>query len=90
MFVSYAWKDREHVEALCARLRADGTEYWLDSERLDLGSALGPQLVDAVAHASGVILIDSRASRASNWVEFELRSARSRGKTIVLHPLCAR
>lgn len=83
MFVSYAWKDRAQVEDLCAWMRASGTEYWLDSERLDLDAPVRPQIVAAVASATGMILVDSRASRGSDWVDLELRSARLRGKTIV-------
>lgn len=83
MFVSYCWKDRHHVDDLCAHMRAAGKEYWLDSERLDLASPVRPQLIDAVARATGVIVVDSRASRASDWVDLELRNARMRGKSIV-------
>lgn len=87
MFISYSWKDRLHVESLCARMRATGTEYWLDSERLDLERELGPQLLSAVSRATGLILVDSSASRMSRWVELEVSSARSCGTQIVRHPL---
>lgn len=85
MFVSYSWEDRDHVDLLCARLRSLGTAYWLDSERLDLDSALRPQLASAVAHATGLILVDSSASRASEWVWFELHSAQRWSKPVVRH-----
>lgn len=85
MFVSYSWEDRDHVDLLCARLRSAGTEYWLDSERLDLDSALHPQLASAVGEATGVIFVDSRASRASEWVGFELHSAQRWSKPVVCH-----
>jgi len=90
MFVSYSWQDRDHVDLLCARLRSAGTEYWLDSERLDLDSALRPQLATAVSEATGVIFVDSRASRASEWVGFELHSAQRWSKPVLCHrPLAA-
>ena len=82
MFVSYCWKDRAHVLELCAGMRAAGKEYWLDSERLDLDEPVRPQLAAAVATATGVLLVDSRASRGSDWVAFELRRALSCGKSI--------
>ena len=85
MFVSYSWEDRNHVDLLCARLRTAGTAYWLDSERLDLDSALRPQLASAVARATGLILVDSCASRASEWVWFELYSAQRWSKPVVRH-----
>jgi hypothetical protein len=82
MFVSYCWKDREHVDELCGRLHEAGEAYWLDSERLDLDEPVGPQIADAVARSTGLILVDSRASRGSDWVAFELQAALWSGKSI--------
>jgi TIR domain len=82
MFVSYCWKDRGHVDELCDRLREAGETYWLDSERLDLDEPVGPQIAEAVAMSTGLILVDSRASRGSDWVAFELQAARWSGKAV--------
>jgi len=85
IFISYSWKDRQHVEELCATIRRSGREYWLDSERLDLDEALQPQLATAVAQASALLFVNSRAGRASDWVEFELRSAERWRKPVWYH-----
>jgi hypothetical protein len=83
IFVSYAWRDRSYALELCTRLEEDRVPYWLDSERLELRSSLGPQIVSAIDSASAFVIVYTRASRASRWVAFETAVACSREKYIV-------
>jgi hypothetical protein len=62
-------------------------EYWLDSERLVLPAPcryrdIQTQLASAVASASGLLVIESAASRASRWVQFEIGIARQYGRPL--------
>ena len=86
--MSYSWEDRDKVEVLCAHMRGSLVEYWLDSEQLFLplqGGYRGiqTQLAFAIVSASGLLVIDSAASRASRWVQFEIMVARKYGRPLV-------
>lgn len=84
IFVSYSWKDRPLAERLCARLSAEGTDYWLDSEQLDTASPLEPQIHLALRRAIALMLLDTSASRASVWVMKERSIALGLSKRILV------
>jgi hypothetical protein len=84
IFLSYSWRDRDYALELRDRLRFAHLAYWLDSEHLDVGLPFRPQLSSAIDRASAVVLIDSRASRTSPWVQFERAVATSRRKPTIL------
>jgi hypothetical protein len=83
IFISYSWRDRDYALDLCWLLQSAGQSCWVDSDCLDVGSPLRPQLCTAVSRASAIVLIDSPASRASPWVQFEQAVARALGKPVL-------
>jgi hypothetical protein len=86
IFLSYSWRDRDYALELRERLHFAHLAYWLDSEHLDAHLPLSPQLSSAINRSSAVIIIDSRASRASPWDQFERAVAASHRKPTILLP----
>jgi hypothetical protein len=86
IFLSYSWADAGVARALYSKIATSAKAAWIDYYELDLRRAIEPQLVDAVARATAVVLIDSNAARRSHWVEFELSLARRAGVPIVVQP----
>jgi hypothetical protein len=75
IFISYSWKDRPVVEALCDCLDSSGVEYWIDSESLDLRRRISDQIILALINSTAVLLVESVHSVCSHWVGFERRAA---------------
>lgn len=70
--------------ALRSRMRDALIECWIDSERLVLPARcryreIQTKLASAIVSAAGLLVIESAASRASHWVQFEIRIARQYG-----------
>ena len=75
VFLSYAQEDSAAVDVLSAGLRATGVETWLDRERLYAGQRWPKALGQAIAAADALILLWSRRSADSPFVELEWTTA---------------
>jgi formylglycine-generating enzyme required for sulfatase activity len=81
IFISYSHKDTEYAHELAANLQAMGFEAWID-ERLDYGAQWPQELQKQLDGCSAFILIMSRYSYASEWVQSELQRAKRKLKPI--------
>jgi hypothetical protein len=74
-FISYSTEDRAFVDRTYRALRRKGIECWYAPESLISGSKLRPS-IDQAIHAHGkMLLVLSRSSIRSQWVEQEVESA---------------
>ncbi len=86
-FISYSSKDADFVEQLRDRLMSEGINVWLDRHDMVAGT-LQDQVWRAIQFHHAVILVLSKDSVASEWVENELDMARAKEKVEGRAVLC--
>jgi CHASE2 domain-containing sensor protein len=80
IFISYSQRDRTRVADLVARLEDARWTVWIDKQRLESGDAFRPQIEEALATARIVLVLWSRDSVTSEFVQGEADRARRQGK----------
>lgn len=75
VFLSHSSFDKPFVRNLAASLLAEGIPVWLDSWELDVGDPLLSRIEGGIKGSSLFIVVVSRRSVESGWVERELRTA---------------
>jgi tetratricopeptide (TPR) repeat protein len=86
VFISHSSKDDGIVRELRQALEALGIETWADSERLAGGDLLTPEIQKAIENADHFLVVVSVNALNSDWVQREIKHARSvrkRGYKIV-------
>jgi len=83
IFVSYAREDADHVERLLKLVNASVTQVWIDKSGLKPGDQFPEAILDAIESSKWLILLWSRNSMDSAWVEKEWRHALRLAKPIV-------
>lgn len=89
-FISYSHQDKDFVDRLAAELALQRRHVWVDRWELKIGSSLIQKVQDALGNASGIIVVLSRASVASEWCRKELSSGLLREleeKRVVVLPI---
>jgi hypothetical protein len=79
VFISYASSDREFAERLESSLSGLGLQCWRDEHHLTVGR-ITKQLHRAILKNDVLIVILSQASLTSDWVQWEVASARTAEK----------
>ena len=74
VFISYSHQDRDFVEKLAAHLVKNRAHVWIDRWELKVGDSLIEKVQSAIKTASGLIVVLSRASVASEWCKKELNA----------------
>ena len=87
-FISYSAIDAKFVDKLRERLLAEGINVWLDRHDMVAGT-IQDQVWRAIQFHHVVIIVLSRDSVKSDWVEHELEMARKRRRSKDV-PSCAR
>lgn len=87
LFISYSHADSPFVDALEGRLRAKGIRVWRDVHRMVAGR-LEAQVDNAIRMQDQVLLVLSKGSVNSDWVEHEVRRAREKEKAEQRDVLC--
>ena len=77
VFISYARIDRDVVEDLVKRLKADGFGVWWDVEQMAGGSIVLGQLADGILHSAHMIACLSDAYIDRDFTAFELQTNQS-------------
>ena len=75
VFISHSSHDKPFVRRLATALVSEGFPVWLDSWKLELGDSLLDKIYDGIDASSIVLLVTSRASHESGWVNRELNAA---------------
>lgn len=83
-FISHAGKDGAKAETIEAALGAK--RVWLDRSEIRLGALLGRELLSNIRASKALVLVWSKRSAQSPWVQSEWIAAANLGKPIV--PIC--
>ncbi len=75
LFLSYSTKDKEFTEKLHARMRDAGMHVWFAPEDVKAGDYLFEQVDRAIQLHDRLLLVLSKDSIQSKWVEWEIRKA---------------
>lgn len=75
-FISYSHVDEPFARRLWVRMRGEGIRVWFAPEEMRGGSKLFDQIERAIHMHDKLVIVLSKASIKSNWVETELRKAR--------------
>jgi uncharacterized protein YjbI with pentapeptide repeats len=86
-FISYSSKDEEFAKRLHADLQAVHVRCWFAPEDLKIGERFRPKIDEAIRLHDKLLLVLSKSSVASLWVETEVESAfereRKEGRTVL-------
>ena len=86
-FISYSTKDQVCTDRLHADLQNKGVRCWFAPHDLPIGAPTRDTIYEAIVHQDRLLLILSKASIGSRWVEDEVEKAYaeegSRKKTIL-------
>jgi hypothetical protein len=74
-FISYSSKDDEFAHRLHADLQDKGVRCWFAPEDMKIGAKIRDTIDDAIRLRDKVLLVLSKASIASDWVEDEVDKA---------------
>lgn len=72
VFLSYSSKDKRFVRGLAAKLETAGIRVWLDEAEIKVGQSLIGRLREAIDSVDFLVVILSKASVESHWVQKEL------------------
>lgn len=87
IFISYSHADTAFVEAIAERLDAKGIRYWHDKDHATSGRP--ERVIDRAMELNPtVLLVLSKNSVESDWVEWEARKARQLEKKLGRDVLC--
>jgi hypothetical protein len=84
VFVSYASPDKPLATRLASDLRERGLTVWVDAWEIRVGDNLLEKIEAGLKEAQYIVVLLSRASVRSPWVQREL-SALGKGKGDVVH-----
>src|SRR5215468_7675847 len=76
-FISHSSKDLQFARLLQRRLQGQGVDAWLDDLQLHVGDALTATIADALKKSDYIVVVLSRVSVASHWVQKEIELARN-------------
>lgn len=71
IFISHSHRDKAAVERIAERLKADGHDVWIDSQRLLPGDNILQKIEQGLAAADALIVVVSANSFRSQWVQHE-------------------
>lgn len=83
VFVSYSSDDRKLVNTITKMMKESGISYWKAPEMIPAGSSYAREIPRAIKECEVFLLVLSRTSQKSIWVEKEIDSAISHRKTII-------
>jgi uncharacterized protein YjbI with pentapeptide repeats len=89
-FISYASQDRAFAERLHADLQNKGVRCWFAPEDMKIGDRLRPRIDETIRLYDKLLLVLSKTSVTSQWVEEEVEIALARErqqKTTILFPV---
>jgi hypothetical protein len=79
-FISYSHDDEAFARTLWARMRQERISVWYAPEELKAGKKLFDQIDRAIQMHDKLLIVLSKSSMASDWVQTEIRRARKQEK----------
>ncbi len=83
-FLSYSRRQLYFAESLALHLQKENLNIWFDLQQLQAGTVWSDSLKDGINEAKTLILIVSKASLASKYVEVEWKGVAAEGGQLVL------
>lgn len=83
-FISYSRRQLYFAEALALHLQKAGLNVWFDLQQLKAGSVWADGLKSGISNAGTLVLVVSKASLASPYVEVEWKGVLEKGNPVVL------
>ena len=83
VFISYSRKDQLVVDEIRSLLDSNGITYWLDTEKVHMGSEFMADIVDAIENSTITLFISSSDSNNSIYTSKEVALAFNVGKYII-------
>src|SRR5258706_8468486 len=81
-FLSYSRQQLYFAESLVAGLQAAGIQVWFDLDQLQPGTDWTSAIAESLADCDGIVLVASRQSLASEYVESEWKTVLQAGKPV--------
>lgn len=75
VFISYAHADSAFVDQLANRLKACGIDVWIDKWKIKVGDSITHKINEGIGSSDFLVIVLSRASVDSKWVQEELNAA---------------
>lgn len=75
VFISHASRDKPFVRKLVEELRKHHLKLWFDEQEIKVGDSIVSRISDGLRDSDYLMVILSRASVASRWVQAELNAA---------------
>ena len=75
VFISYSHADSAFVDQLADRLKACGIDVWIDKWKIKVGDSITHKIDEGIGTSDFLIIVLSRASISSRWVQEELNAA---------------
>ena len=83
VFISYSRKDQVIVDEIRQLLDSNAITYWLDTEKVHMGSEFMADIVDAIENSTITLFISSSDSNNSIYTAKEVALAFNAGKYII-------
>ena len=83
VFISYSRKDQVVVDEIRQLLDENSITYWLDTEKVHMGSEFMADIVDAIENSTITLFISSQDSNNSIYTAKEVALAFNAGKYII-------
>lgn len=83
LFISYSRRDRGSANYLVSNLKSSLNQVWIDESGLKHGEQFPVRILEAIATCDHLLLLWSRHSRRSRWVEKEWNYAYRNGRSIL-------
>lgn len=83
MFLSHSHIDKRVARRIVRRFAAHGIRAWIDERELRVGATLTASIREQIQQSTVFLVIVSKDSSASKWVELEVQFAQTEGKVIV-------
>lgn len=87
VFISHSSNDKKFVRLLKSCLQENDIDTWLDEDELNLGDSLLKKLEKALDESSHFVIVLSKASVNSDWVQLELKKVISNQKSGLINKI---
>ena len=83
VFISYAHSDQLFARQLVEGLKGFDTSGWMDAADISGGETITDQIRSALKQADALVVLVSTASKASQWVNFEIGAGLAMGVPVI-------
>ena len=87
VFISYSTKDKNTADAICHILEQNSLKCWIAPRNITSGKNYAKEIIDGIERAKIVILVYSKNSQESIYVNNEIHIAFSQNKPIIYYKI---